>query len=147
MNLYRNSSPLWKVATQENGEMQADFLVHVQGSSFTATTNSSLFITSVKDILFYESCPHDSRVKLETADRFTTNQSPWDEKMIKTVAKSFVNIIAVDGSDGLRYFALANANDSVVLRRHACLRCCLDMCSDNAVRDLIFWPCMASRGA
>jgi hypothetical protein len=136
INLYRNASLSWKIATLENGEIQADFLVRVQGSNFTATRNPDFFLTSVKDTLFYESCPHDSRVKLEKADRFTTNQSPWQEKAAKT-SKSFVNIIAVDGSEGLRCFALANANDTVVLRRHACLRCCLDMCRDNGVRDLI----------
>ncbi|KAL7913760.1 hypothetical protein GGI35DRAFT_490221 [Trichoderma velutinum] len=137
MNLYQNARLSWKIATHENGEIQADFLVRVQGSSFTATRNPSFFITALKGTLFYESCPHESRAKLKKADRFTTNQLPWHERVGKPAAESFVNIIAVDGSEGLRCFALAHANGPVVLRGHACLRCCLDMCRKNAVNALI----------
>ncbi|KAL7793370.1 hypothetical protein V8C43DRAFT_44267 [Trichoderma afarasin] len=137
MNLYPNASFSWKIAAQDDGEIQADFLVRVQNSNFTATRSPSFFITALKDTLFYEDCLHDSQSRLEEADRFTTNQLLWHEEVAKNDENPRVNIIAVDGSEGLRRFALADANGPVVLRRDACLRCCLDLCRRTSARRLI----------
>lgn len=137
MNLYPNASFSWKIATQDDGEIQADFLVRVQDSNFTATRSPSFFITALKDTLFYEDCLHDSQSRLEEADRFTTNQLLWHEGVDENDENRRVNIIAVDGSEELRRFALADANGPVVLRRDACLRCCLDLCRRTSARRLI----------
>lgn len=136
-NLYRNVNVSWEVVTQDYGEIQANFLVHIQDRNFTARRNSSLLITALKDTFFYEDCLHDRQSMLEEADRFITNQPPWHEGVAENDENPRVNIIAVDGSEELRHFALAHANGPVVLRRDACLRCCLDLCRRTSARRLI----------
>lgn len=137
MNLYQNASFSWKIDTQDDGEIQADFLVRIQNSNFTATRNPSFFITALKGTLFYESCLHDGRASLEEAHPLTNNRPPWHAGVAKTDVKSLVNIIAVDGSEGLRRFALAHANGPVVLRGDACLQCCLNLCMGTIAQALI----------
>ncbi|PTB52706.1 hypothetical protein M431DRAFT_18223 [Trichoderma harzianum CBS 226.95] len=136
-NLYRNVKVSWEVVTQDYGEIQANFLVHIQDRNFTARRNPSLLITALKDTFFYEDCLHDRQSMLEEADRFITNQPPWHEVVAENDENPRVNIIAVDNSEELRRFALAHANGPVVLRRDACLRCCLDLCRRTSARRLI----------
>ncbi|KAK4072452.1 hypothetical protein Trihar35433_4516 [Trichoderma harzianum] len=112
-NLYRNVNVSWEVVTQDYGEIQANFLVHIQDRNFTARRNSSLLITALKDTFFYEDCLHDRQSMLEEADRFITNQPPWHEGVAENDENPRVNIIAVDGSEELRHFALAHANGPV----------------------------------
>lgn len=136
-NLYRKVKISWEVVTQDYGEIQANFLVHIQDRNFTARRNSSLLITALKDTLFYDFCEHDSQSMLEEVDRFTTNQPPWSDVVAENDENPRVNIIAVDYSEELRRLALVYANGPVVLRRYACLRCCLDLCRHTSARRLI----------
>ncbi|PNP54995.1 hypothetical protein THARTR1_04684 [Trichoderma harzianum] len=136
-NLYQNAIFSWKFAPQENGEIQVHYLIHFQGSNFTEKRNPSFFIGALKDTLFYEACRHDKQAKLERADLLTTNQPPWYEQLTKASAKSPVNIIAVDGSEELRRFAIANVNGPAVSRGDACLRCCLGLYRDTGAHSLI----------
>ncbi|KAL6798621.1 hypothetical protein J3E68DRAFT_400324 [Trichoderma sp. SZMC 28012] len=137
MNLFDHISVSWEAFTQDLGEIRAFLLIHTRGSNSIAARNLSLFITALKDTFFYEDCQHDGRSWLEEADRFTTIQSPWSEAVAENDENSHVRIIAVDGSEDLRLLALLHANGPVVLRRDACLRCCLDLCRRTATRRLI----------
>lgn len=136
VNLHRNASVSWKISIQENQEMQADLMIAIREKEFRATRNPECALLSLRDTLICESCPHNSRARMTEADHFTTNQPPWFENKA-TGSEELVNIIPVDCSDALRYFALASNDSSAVLRRQACLRCCLEVCRDNDAQVLI----------
>lgn len=136
-NLYQNAVVSWKLATKENYKLETALTVSMPDNGFDKATIPEFFIDALKDTLVYESCSHNRREALPREDRFTTNKPPWT-KEIRANNRSFVTIIPVDGSDELRGLALAYTGDGgAVLRRQACLRCCLNLCRDAEANTLI----------
>ena len=41
---------------------------------------------------------------------------------------STVDVVAVDGADDLRLFSLGCSACSIVVRKNACVSCCLEVC-------------------
>lgn len=60
----------------QNGQPNFNKLPHL---------HPAFFIKALKETIFYESCPHDSRARLEEADPFTTNQLPWHTGVAENV--------------------------------------------------------------
>lgn len=79
-------------------------------------------------------CRHPPSSTLAVPDRFASFFDPLNLPTGKKVEEGYVNIIAVDGSNHLRYLALSylastvNFDFKVMVRRSACLACCLNMC-------------------
>lgn len=92
-------------------------------------------LNTLAEALLVEQCQHDSNAELKSSDvllRFTGPIRPHDPD-------AEVSVVAVDCDDGLRLVALCNidVNHRVVLRKGACLACCLEICQKTGSKVLI----------
>ncbi|KAH8651043.1 hypothetical protein BX600DRAFT_387419 [Xylariales sp. PMI_506] len=117
----------WNMTSNEAGGLEASLSLKDVGKTTAAgVLNPSRIIQNLATALFVGPCSHDSNSRLPAADRFCVFTGPF--KPAGDIDNIWV--VAVDGSDELRFFALANnmGNYPVVLRRGACLACCLAVC-------------------
>jgi hypothetical protein len=131
----------WKISVQDNRRIQAGLTLRSKANSPPAIELDPMaLLRGLKNALLVESCPHDHRAQLISADQFASYCSPWDDHGEGDGSTSQVDVVAVDGADDLRCFTLASLpvrGASCVLRRNACLACCLNVCRDNGVHTLI----------
>ncbi|KAL3418847.1 hypothetical protein PVAG01_09068 [Phlyctema vagabunda] len=79
-------------------------------------------------------CQHETSAPLEAADRFSSYTGPLNPTQPAALSRERnvmnIGVVAVDGAEDLRLFALACGDHiaPVVIRKAACLRCCLDIC-------------------
>lgn len=83
-------------------------------------------LTNLAKALLVEDCPHNPTSELDFSDtrlKFSGPLYPCDPS-------AGISVVAVDGDDGLRFIALSTLNNEypVVLRKRACLACCLEIC-------------------
>jgi len=138
LNLFKGLRVSWKISVRDNKEIHAGLTLRSETNNPPAIELDPLaLLQSLRDILLVESCPHDQRAPLMSEDRFTSYSSPWDEHDEASGTTSRVDVVAVDGADDLRCFALAYSETSAVLRRNSCIACCLNVCRHNDVHVLI----------
>ena len=140
LNLYRGFGSSWSISVRDNRELWAALLLWSStDDNLGIELNPLSLLQSMKCTLLVDGCPHDPRAELERADRFAYYSCPWmyvREEVPGT--SSEVDVIAVDGADDLRCFALAHLRPVPrVLRRNSCLSCCLNVCRDNDIHYLI----------
>ncbi len=131
LNLCGDLSSSWLISVLDNRELWAALLLHYKANDHVwVESNPWWLLHSPKNVLLADGCPHDPRAQLDREDRFASYSSPWDtEWKLALEASSHVCVVAVDGADGLRCFALASLRgEKVVLRRGSCLSCCLNIC-------------------
>ena len=92
-------------------------------------------LANLAKALLVEDCPHDPNVDLDFSNprlRFSGPLRPCDPS-------AEISVVAVDGEDGLRFIALSTLEEEypVVLRKRACLACCLVICQKTGSRVLI----------
>ena len=94
---------------------------------------------NLSNSLILESCSHNTRSKLESVDKFcvyTGATSVVCASRHENNEPPIVGVVAVDGADDLRLFALTYDdiwwfgldNQKMVIRKRACLECCLNVC-------------------
>lgn len=138
LNLFKDFETSWKISIQDNKELHAGLILRPKGKSSPVIEQNPLeILLSLRDTLLLESCPHDRRAPLVLADRFSSYSSPWQDHSEAVDSTSQVDVVAVDGADDLRCFAIACAGATLVIRRHSCLACCLNVCRDIGVHVLI----------
>jgi len=93
--------------------------------------------------LIVEACPHEANSALETEDRFSCYTGPLNPTQPAAITRDKnymkVGVVAVDGADDLRFFALSCGDTTapLVVRKDACLSCCLDICRKTCFPVLI----------
>lgn len=133
---------LWSITAEEGGILQA--YLGMQGflTSFVCLQADMVerFLTKA---VMVENCGHRPAAELSTPDLFAVFAGPLDPKLHKDAGNDVVRVIAVDGRNDLRYFTLqaleyrGPTSDRFVLRRAACLSCCLDACRKHGCKYLI----------
>lgn len=137
-NLLKGFSLSWKISVQDDRELHAGLLLCLKASNSRMVELDPLnLLLALKHTLLVESCPHDRRVELQPADQFAWYAYPWQDHRDAEDATSIIDVVPVDGADDLRCFALACTETRLVLRRNACLSCCLNLCRDTDVHVLI----------
>ncbi len=138
LNLFRGFRVSWKISVRDNKELHAGLTLRSETNNPAAIELDPLMLLfSLRDTLLVESCSHDQHAPLMSEDKFTSYSSPWDEHNEASDTTSQVDVVAVDGADDLRCFALAYSGTLAVLRRNSCLACCLNVCRHNDVHVLI----------
>jgi hypothetical protein len=94
----------------------------------------------VPTLILLERCEHDSTAPLDQPDPLCQLVIPITPGEFGPAPDPRLAIVAVDGADDLRIFTLissCNRGDRVVLRKRACLRCCIDICRRSRASLLI----------
>jgi hypothetical protein len=89
-------------------------------------------LENLASAIMLEACSHSPNAALEEPDKFCAYTGPMVIKPCSDQKNGIqvVGIVAVEGSNELRLFSLSGAGVimPVVLRKDACLSCCLDAC-------------------
>jgi hypothetical protein len=131
-NLVPDMKVVWHVE-------QADNLLKVSLGLQSGQQDLSRIRYSVNQILenlasaiMLEACSHSPNAVLEEPDKFCAYTGPMAIKPYSDQKNGIqvIGIVAVEGSNELRLFSLSGAGVimPLVLRKDACLSCCLDAC-------------------
>lgn len=126
LNLFPNYRLKWRVEAKDG------FLnlgVYLEGPSVDIIRNPTEAISALACSLVFERCKHANRdAELESPDQFCGYTSPL---MPNEYLRNKTRIVAVDGADDLRFYALTEVGrDTIpaVVRIDSCLDCSLDVC-------------------
>jgi len=117
----------WKISVRDN---VLNASLGLENSSFSHITHDpTIVLLNLADALLLEACPHDRDLKLETVDQFSAYTGPiLPLNTTRNRETGTVDVVAVDGADDLRLFSLCFSTCSIVVRKNACLSCCLEVC-------------------
>ncbi|KAH6876587.1 hypothetical protein B0T10DRAFT_552450 [Thelonectria olida] len=157
-NLFPGMKLQWSVSADSRiaGRLQIGLMVRDADKTYsTSHSPSTIFRISCKDHIYITGdCCHGPNAKLNEVDKLSKFTGP----VVPAVSVPFINpknpffmsapsqpqdqtisVVAVDGCDELRFFALSGVPEEghVVLRRAACLACCLDICRKVDAKALI----------
>lgn len=108
------------------------------GDSFGLARN---IISTLAISMILRKCPHESASSLDDPDQFAKYCGPYASPEVKKespAADRPVRVVAVDGDDGLRMFAMSHSGDGhFVIRSNACLQCCLNLCREANYQAVI----------
>ena len=95
-------------------------------------------MSGLASAIFLEACPHEPASGPTEADRFCTYTHPMTPFQASALP-SHVSVVPVHGNDRLRLLAVAGVEkaEKVVLRRNACLSCCLNVCRQSRSKVLV----------
>lgn len=136
-NLYRTSTVLWDIVANEDRTIEAYLTLRWQGNDSRSLIIPTQSIDALKDTLIYEGCSHSGQTPLTRTDDSIINVPPELNYWSVPSKAPVVRVTCVAGSDSLRFFSLASRNDGTVLRRNACMSCCLSLCRENDISRLI----------
>jgi hypothetical protein len=153
-NLVTDLETCWEVRKVNDDRLGCTLKVRSKsGASSYGYLNPMNAVFGLMNGLFLESCPHDSRAALDQPDEFATYRGIFDEEDDADDETpehgSRVNIVAVDGAEDLRMAAVSRRRlqsplplepcrpPFYVLRRGACLACCLKLCRKVGIQHLI----------
>lgn len=138
LNAFPNLEVFWKVGVQDNRELSVILSVRSRTGYLSSVTMHPMdLLFNLEKTLLLERCPHDGHAGITPTDRFCSYNSPLDAHQEACNSSSHVDIIPVGYANDLRCFSLACTSVPVVLRKNACIACCLDLCREAAVHVLI----------
>jgi hypothetical protein len=138
LNLFPGLEAFWKVGIQDNSQLCVKLALRSKRRRLLAVELHPMdLLYALKDVLLLERCPHDSRAEVTPADRFCSFTDFLVDHEEACSSPSYVNVIAVDRADDLRFFALGCAGVPIVLRKYACIACCLDLCREAGIHVLV----------
>jgi hypothetical protein len=136
LNLFKNLELLWNLSIQDNDELHVMMKIRFKERNLSRIQLSPMqMIDNLKNKVILEKCSHNCRAGVE--DRFCSYSAPWDTHESSINSTSQVDIVAVDRADDLRALSLACSKAPSVLRRDACLACCLNLCRNTNIHVLI----------
>jgi hypothetical protein len=133
LNLLPEYRLVWRIARQD-AFLEINLGLEDSSKKYSHVLHSPFHVlTNMASILMLEACPHDAKCSLRNPDWFCTYTGPFSPMAIVPGSEDNdgkVGLVAVDGNDGLRMFALSAYPPPFpfVLRQNSCLSCCLDIC-------------------
>ena len=134
LNLVPNMRMEWKV-------VRCDGYLDVYLMCGGSIGRPSRILMNLSRALILRGCPHDSASPLDRPDPFSNYLGPSLPSQglhnnplapRSSGAERRIGVVAVDGDAGLRIFAVSvlatRPEFSFVIRKGACLQCCLDLC-------------------
>ncbi|KAF1353983.1 hypothetical protein BDV97DRAFT_367526 [Delphinella strobiligena] len=133
-NIYTDLKPTWWVRGSENF-LSANFsLTDAKGRFDYCRRYPMHVLLNLGSCIFADSCPHQPHSPLRATDPRCSYTGLVDVKQHlkrgEEPEEGQIGIVAVAGSDGLRYFALSTSElkRGCVIREQACLACCITIC-------------------
>ncbi|KAH6963314.1 hypothetical protein DER45DRAFT_104508 [Fusarium avenaceum] len=138
LNAFPDLEVFWNVGVQDSRELSIALSVRSRTGclSLVRMHPMDLFF-ALEQTLLIERCPHDGCTGINPTDRFCSHNSPLDTHQEASDSSSHVDVIPVSYSNDLRCFSLVCTRVPAVLRKNACMACCLDLCREAAVHVLI----------
>ena len=135
LNLVPNMRMEWKV-------VRCDGYLDVYLMCGGSIGRPSRILMNLSRALILRGCPHDSASPLDRPDPFSNYLGPFLPSQglhnnplasRSSGAERRIGVVAVDGDAGLQIFAVSVLNTNrpespFVIRKGACLQCCLDLC-------------------
>ena len=135
LNLLPNMSMEWKV-------VRCDGYLDIYPVCGGSIGRASRILMNLSRALILKGCPHDSASPLDRPDPFSNYVGPSlpsqglhlnPRAPRSSGVQRRIGVVAVDGDAGLRMFALSVLDATrpefpFVIRKCACLQCCLDLC-------------------
>ncbi|OAA68574.1 hypothetical protein SPI_00769 [Niveomyces insectorum RCEF 264] len=139
LNLYPSLRCSWNISTEEDGEIRAMLTVRSKTDQMSGVNiNPMHLFFKLEDALMLERCPHHHLAKMNRPDRFCSLIGFLHEHEDACKGLSHVDIVPVDRAEDLRCFAVAcTVQNRLVLRKEACLDCCLKLCREADIDTLI----------
>ncbi|KAK7937327.1 uncharacterized protein PG986_014195 [Apiospora aurea] len=143
MNLMKNLRVAWRVKSGDGVLRAGMSLEGMDGKYRMANISPAHLLANYAAALIVEDCKHDVDAPLERADEFCSFTGPGNPTYpaSTTTRETWmkVGVVAVDGSNELRFFSIACGRIQVpiVIRQSACLMCCLDVCRRTGFPVLI----------
>jgi hypothetical protein len=142
-NLFPDLKLAWRLKVGDRILNASLGLAGMEGRYDFVRVSPALLIANLATALIVEECHHEANSALETVDRFSSYTGVLNptQPAAMTRDKNFmkVGVVAVDGADDLRLFALSCGDTiaPIVVRKDACLSCCLDICRKTSFPVLI----------
>lgn len=138
MNLLSGFEMSWQIDPQPDKELYLYVTMRdKKRQSFVVKRDPMMALKGLSDVLLLEECPHGPRAQLSRPDKFCRYMAPWHNCVEDDISASSVDIFAIASNDSHRFFALSCSNLPAVLRRNACLSCCLQVCRATLVHSVI----------
>lgn len=139
LNLFSKYKVSWKIHIQSDTELRSELTVRSNEGIISGGENPTILLEFLDQAFMLEGCPHDSRAQLAPPDTFCAYSSPFGDHSAACNSTSFVDVVAVDRADDLRFFSLrgSESDSPVVFRRDACIACCLAFCRNAGGHILI----------
>ena len=125
---------VWRIAYVESG---LSLSLGLEGDGHTwIKCSARKLMQQLASALIVEACEHEADTALEIPDPdclFTSPLTPVPE------AKNMIGVVPVDKSDDFRFATLTSVegNTRFVVRKRACLSCCLNVCKTSSANVLI----------
>lgn len=133
-NLFDGLRTTWRLAVGDEVLIAGIGLTGMGGRYDFVQVSPCLLLANLAASLVVECCTHKRDAALITADQFsnyTGPVNPTKPAMLSMESNSCqIGVVAVEGAEDLRFFAAAcgGVRCPLVLRKTACLSCCLDVC-------------------
>jgi hypothetical protein len=131
-NLVPDIKVVWHIQQADNLLKVSLGLESAQRDLSSIRYSVNWILENLASAIMLEACSHSPNAALEEPDKFCAYTGPMAIKPYSDQKNGIqvVGIVAVEGSNELRLFSLSGASVimPMVLRKDACLSCCLDAC-------------------
>jgi hypothetical protein len=131
INLVPDQRLVWRV-TREDGFLRINVGIEVDGTWISMIHSPMTMLINLSFALVTRSCPHSADEPLKTPEKWCQYAEPSQpfESSVHVKDPTFVNVVAAEGNDGLRMYALGICNNTFpsVIRDGTCIACCLEIC-------------------
>ncbi|KAJ3522047.1 hypothetical protein NM208_g13025 [Fusarium decemcellulare] len=130
-DLYPTLKLQWQVTLHEEG-LQVSVGLKGKHGTLKVSQSPAYILENLANAMLVERCKHSPNDKLDVLDRFSFLAGPFSP-FDPQASDEKIGVVAVDGRDDLRLMALCGKfprDKFVVLRKGACLSCCLQTCRE-----------------
>lgn len=127
-NLFSRSKVIWQVSEQDLHLVVGLAVQTESGNIFGFTQVPYILLNNLASASYLEACPHDPNSNLIEADRFCVYVSP--SLRMESLRSDLLSVVPVHGDSRMRFLTLSGGGQlrNMVLRKNACLACCLSFC-------------------
>ncbi|KAF5975175.1 hypothetical protein FBULB1_7531 [Fusarium bulbicola] len=137
LNAFNDLKVFWKVETQDNRKLSIALSVQSgAGHQSFVRINPMLSFSTLKKALLIEGCRSHGQRSTHPSSLYSYT-SPMDNHKKACDSASAVDFVPVSGSNDLRFVSLVCTRESVILRKDACVACCLNLCYEVGYHVLI----------
>ncbi|SPJ78063.1 uncharacterized protein FTOL_06452 [Fusarium torulosum] len=138
LNAFPDLTVFWKVSEQDNGELSVALSVRSRTDSLLSVRKNPIDLLRILGkCLLIEQCPHDGYRETAYKSTFFSHKGPLDTHQEACDTAYDVDVIPVSDASDLRCFSLTCTREQAILRKNACMDCCLRACIDIGIHVLI----------